>query len=711
LDAALYRDLRQKLSYLDSSELALVDQAYRFALEHHVGQKRHSGEKYITHPLAVAKVLAEMFFDYQSVIAALLHDTIEDTSATKKEITRIFGAAVAELVDGVTKLSQIESSGHDESQAQNFRKMVLAMSHDIRVIIIKLVDRLHNMRTIEYVSPATKKRRIAKETLDIYAPIANRLGMYSLYAELEDLAFSACYPRRHRVLSKVLNGIYTNNKNVLELLKQELDEAFAPTSIAEVKVLGRNKHLYSIYRKMLRQRTAFANIMDIYGFRVVVSSLDDCYRALGIIHNLHKPLPGTFKDYIAIPKLNGYQSLHTVIMGPFGFPVEIQIRTHLMDQIAIYGIAAHWLYRDEDDSASEAQILAHRWVAGLLEMQQTAGNSLEFLENVKVDLYPDKVFVFTPRGKIIELVKGATALDFAYAVHTDVGNASVAVRINRRFLPLSTVLSNGQMVSVITSEHTEPSPKWLSFVVTGRAKHSIKQYLKNKKINEIMALGKQLLTQELTDISFDFEKIPPEALEKFFKKTGLKDINQLYESIGLGNRMAHLVVYQLLADVNEGLSSKLEIKGGIKTFLIKRASGSAITFASCCCPIPGDPIAGYLNIDQGLDVHVEGCSSFAKLPNFQEKVIPVAWDEKVVGDFKISISIEMVNQLSSLAELTQAISKANAKIDGIRSEEQHGEYLLLILDLLVKNLAHLRRVERHVSHVPAVVCVARGKIV
>lgn len=706
----LYKQLYDTLNYLEPDKIEQIYQAYLFALEHHSGQKRDSGEKYITHPIAVASILAEMWLDSQSIIAALLHDVIEDTPATKEEVIAKFGQTVAELVDGVTKLSQIEVSDKDETHAQNFRKMVLAMSRDIRVILIKLADRLHNMRTV-FSASSLKRRRVARETLDIYAPIANRLGMYKMSVELEDLAFAALYPRRYKILERAVEQVYGKHKEVIELLTQELNDAFAKSNLKNIKILGRIKHLYGIYKKMLNHKASFANIMDVYAFRIVVQDVNDCYRALGVVHNLYKPLPGKFKDYIAIPKFNGYQSLHTILFGPYGAPVEVQIRDQSMDRMANDGIAAHWLYKTEGEEAiiNTTHMRAQQWVNKLIEMQQHVTSSSEFFENVKVDLFPDKVYVFTPKGEIMELMRGATVVDFAYAIHTDIGNACVAARINRRFLPLSTLLLNGQTVSIITSQAAEPNPAWLSFVATSKARNSIRQYLKNKKREDLIVLGKQLLEKAFADLPFDFHSIRPEAMSAFLKKEGFKDQNDLYEDIGLGNNTALLVAYQLINKNKDKDEDAIITGSDTKPLLICGTGGVAITFASCCYPIPGDSIIGYLNAGYGLDIHTDDCASLPKLRKQPEKCLPVSWADDVSGDFRVALSLEIINELGSLAELTQAISKANANIDGISTKHDSGDHVLISLHLLVKNLAHLERVKRHIGSVKSVVSVVRKK--
>jgi len=702
----LYKQLQEKLNYLEADKIEQIYQAYLIALEYHTGQKRDSGEKYIVHPLAVACILADMRIDYQSIIAALLHDVIEDTPATKDEIIFKFGQTIADLVDGVTKLSQIEITGKDETQAQNFRKMVLAMSRDIRVILIKLADRLHNMRTLFGVAPM-KRYRIAKETLDIYAPIANRLGMYKVYVELEDLAFSALYPRRYKILENSVERIYGKNRETIVLLNQELSEAFAQSHIKDVKILGRTKHLYGIYKKMLSHRASFANIMDVYAFRIIVQNVDDCYRALGVLHNLYKPIPGRFKDYIAIPKFNGYQSLHTILFGPYGAPVEVQIRTQLMDQMASSGIAAHWLYKTGNETLTAIHLRTQQWVNKLIEMQQHSSNSSEFFENVKIDLFPDRVYVFTPKGEIMEMMRGSTAIDFAYAVHTEIGNTCVAARINRRFLPLSTVLLNGQTISIVTSPKAEPNPTWLNFVITSKARSKIRQFLKNKKREELVALGKQLLEKAFADVPFDVHKIHSDTINAFLKQAGFTSQDDWYEDIGLGNSSAILVAYQLI-NSNEG-KSQVVASPATQPLLIRGAEGVAITFASCCCPIPGDSIVGYLSAGYGLEIHMEDCGNLAKLRKQPEKCLPVSWAEDINGDFRVAVNVEIMNQLGALADLTQAISKAHANIDDISTGEHNGDHVLIAMHLLVKNLTHFERVKRYISNVSAVVGVVRKR--
>lgn len=704
----LYKQLHSKIDYLTTDQIDQIKQAYLMASVAHVEQKRDNGEAYIIHPVAVACILAQMHTDYQSIIAALLHDTIEDTSVNKKEISLRFGQTVADLVDGVTKLTKIESSSQAETHAQSFRKMILAMSRDIRVILIKLADRWHNMQTLQ--SAAKHKRiRIAKETLDIYAPIANRLGMHEMYTSLENLAFAVIYPRRYRILQKAVEHAHNSRIEIMTAIETQLKNALTKNSIEHSTIIGRKKHLYGIYQKMQHHNNAFANIMDVHAFRIIVNTTDDCYRVLGVVHGLYKPLPGKFKDYIAIPKVNGYQSLHSILFGPQGAPIEIQIRTKEMDQMANNGIAAHWVYKNGDMHINNADIRTQQWVNNLLEMQQNTSSSLEFIENVKIDLFPDEVYVFTPKGDIKELPRGSTAVDLAYTIHTDIGNTCTAVRVDRKFLPLSTVLLNGQMVSIITSPSAKPNPGWLSFVTTGKARVNIRNYLKNKKREELIALGKQLLDKAFGDLKIDFSNIHLEAISNFLKKTNLKNIDELYESIGLGNHFAAFVAHQLasIADEQTEVMQSLENK----PLLIHGADGLAITFCNCCFPIPGDSIVGFLNKGRGLDIHIQDCTHLAKLHKQSENYLPVKWAEDVDGNFRAALKMSMRHQRGALAELTRTISEAHGSIDDIFIGERSGDYCSVGLQLLVKNLPHLQRIVRHIKKLPIAIEVTRKKYI
>lgn len=703
---SLFKQLRKEISYLEEAQIAEIYEAFLVAQDAHSGQKRDNGENYLTHPIAVATVLASMHMDHQSIAAALLHDVVEDTAVTKEFITSKFGNTVADLVDGVTKLTQIEFSGsHAETQAESFRKMVLAMSRDIRVILIKLADRLHNMRTIGGVV-ANKGKRISRETLDIYAPIANRLGMHALCLELETLAFTILYPRRHRILLEAVEKARGNRKEVMATIEKEIKQGIAKSTLPEVTVSGREKNLYSIYRKMSTRHILFAAVMDVYAFRIIVQSIDDCYRMLGIAHSLYKPVPGKFKDYIAIPKANGYQSLHTTLFGLYGVPIEIQIRTKEMDNMANNGIAAHWLYRADDKLTNTAHIRAQQWVNNLLEMQQNTGSSLEFLDNVRVDLFPDEIYVFTPKGHIMELPRGSTVVDFAYAIHTDVGNTCVAARINHKFMPLATVLLNGQTVSIITAPDAKPNPAWLNFVITARARSSIRAYLKDQKYSESVQFGKQLLEQALAEMSMPLQQFDQKAIDALLEETQFKTLDDLYESIGLGKRLAIFTAHQLAN------AAQPEIKiddDKNKPLLIRDAEGMAITFAPCCNPIPGDQIVGYFNVGHGLVVHTENCATLEKLRKQRGQYMPVLWADDVTGDFKAVVNVEMANQKGALAQLASAVADAGSNIDDIKMSDTNEDYSLVTIRLVVKNVAHLERVLRHISQVPMVMGVIRKK--
>lgn len=706
----LFKPLMKKLVYLSEEQIEKVYQAFLTAKDAHSGQKRDSGEEYLIHPIAVASILADMHLDHESIMAALLHDVIEDTAITKEFVLNKFGTSVAELVDAVTKLSQIEFSSKAEAKAESFRKMILAMSHDIRVILVKLADRLHNMQTLGGVAPH-KRVRIARETIEIYAPIANRLGMHNISIQLESLSFAFLYPRRQRILQKAIEQTRGSRKEVMELIEKELNLAVENSNIekSDIEILGREKSLYGIYKKMVERHVDFAEIMDLYAFRIITKSVDECYRILGLVHGLYKPIPGKFKDYIAIPKFNGYQSLHTILLGPYGIPIEIQIRTESMDQMANNGISAHWLYKSGEKATDAAHIRAQQWVNNLLEMQQNTGSSLDFIENVKIDLFPDEIYVFTPKGNIMELPRGATIVDFAYAVHSDIGNTCVAARIDRQFVPLSTTLFNGQTVSVITAPGAKPNPGWLNFVVTARAKSGIRAFLKNLQLSETIELGKQLLSEALAAISISPHEIPPLIIEEVLLKTNIKNIEELYEEIGLGNRISIFVAHQIADYMHKEVSSNFN-NSESKPLLIKGAEGVAITFGQCCYPVPGDAIIGYFDPEMhGLVIHAENCPNAPKLHRHPDKCLPVNWADDVQGNFQTEINVEALNQRGALAQLAQAISSADSNIDDISVHDSSGGYCLVNIKLSVKNLLHLERVLRHISNLPVVAGVIRKR--
>ncbi len=702
----LFNQLHDQLTYLADVEIAEIFQAYQVAQKAHENQKRHSGEPYITHPVAVASILAQMHMDEQTIIAALMHDVIEDSQTTKEDLSQQFGVAVSELVDGVSKLSRIEFKNKTEAQAENFHKMMLAMSRDIRVVIIKLADRLHNMRTLN-AFPPPKRRRIARETLDIYAPIANRLGMRKICAELESLGFAAFYPERHRILKETVHRLSGGQKKIMQTVEKKLHEVLSQYDLAHCEVSRREKDLYSVYRKMRNRGISFKQITDIYGFRIITDTLDNCYRVLGLVHRTYKPIPEKFKDYIAIPKANGYQSLHTTLFGPFGIPIEVQIRTKEMERQANDGIAAHWLYKADNKTAGEAQMRAQQWVKNLLEMQEKTANSVEFIENVKIDLFPDEIYVFTPKGKIMALPKGTSIIDFAYAVHSDIGNTCVAAKIDRQLAPLSTVLHNGETIEIITSKNGIPNIAWLDFVVTAKARSAIRHYTHTKRRKESINLGKELLNQALKQHSTSLKKILPQTLQKIMQIAGVTTLADLLEDIGLGNRTAALVTHQLLEDVqtiypNEGRPIQQ------KPLLIKGTEGMVLHFAACCYPIPGDPVAGVLTAGEGLMVHTEGCSRIKKQRRHPEKIVQISWSPDVQGVFLATLVVFVMNQPGVLAKLTQAIADANANIDDLEVLERDFDYYKVLFKLYVSNRTHLARIMREIRHLKNVAKITRG---
>ncbi len=704
----LFKKLRRKLSYLSEKQIEEIYHAYLTAAMAHEGQKRFTGEPYITHPVAVACILADIRMDPQSIMAALLHDVIEDTEIDKSSLAEEFGDQVAELVDGVSKLTQIEFRSRAEAQAENFRKMVLAMAKDIRVIIVKLADRLHNMRTLEPLRPI-KRRRIAQETLDIFAPIANRLGMHSFYVELEELGFQALYPYRHSALSEAVRRARGNRKEILSVIFESLKREIAKYQLSYCEVIGREKHLYSIYKKMRNKHLPFNEIMDVYAFRIIVDSIDNCYRVLGIVHGLYKPLAERFKDYVAIPKANCYQSLHTTLFGPYGVPIEIQIRTKEMDEMANFGIAAHWLYKSGEKYINHTQARAQKWVKNLLEMQQSTGSSLEFIENVKVDLFPDEVYVFTPHGDIMELPNGSTPVDYAYAVHTDIGNTCVAAKIDRQLAPLSTLLLNGQTVEIITSANARPNPAWLDFVVTGKARSSIRHFLKIQQRAESIALGKQLLNKALAGLSLSMKKISTDTIHSFLSETELETVDDLLEELGLGNRVPLLVAHRLAGSLSDNESGNNNIDNhNAKPLLIKGTEGMVMHFATCCYPIPGDPIVGLFQAGQGIVVHTEQCQYIAKMRDQPEKCMLVRWSDEVKSEFPVVIDVEVHNKRGSLAAMAMSISDAESNIDDIRITEGDGQHYLVTFKLMVANRAHLAQVIRMLRKVKQVVHIRRG---
>jgi guanosine-3',5'-bis(diphosphate) 3'-pyrophosphohydrolase len=687
-------------SYLKPPDIGRIEEAYHFSGKAHKGQYRDSGEPYISHPLAVAGILADWHLDPQALMAALLHDVMEDTEVSKDEISQRFGKPVAELVDGVSKLDKIEFQSQEVAQAENFRKMLLAMARDVRVILIKLADRLHNMRTLGAVPPP-KRRRVARETLEIYAPIANRLGLNDLYQELQELAFSHLYPLRYRVLAKATKAARGNRRQVLGKILEEIKKRLPEAGI-EAQVTGREKHIYSIYKKMREKNLSFSQVLDIYGFRVVVKDRPSCYLALGALHGLYKPVPGKFKDYIAIPKMNGYQALHTTLFGPFGTPVEIQIRTRDMHRVAEAGVASHWLYKTSDASLNELQHKTHSWLQSLLDIQSESGDAAEFLEHIKVDLFPDEVYVFTPKGKIMALPRGATAVDFAYAVHTHIGNRCVATKINYELVPLRTELKNGDRVEIITAPHANPNPAWLNYVKTGKARSHIRHFLKTMHYEESTELGEKLLNQALQALSTDLTEIGAEQWEKLLRDAGSKSRQEVFADIGLGKRLAAVVARRLLA-----ASEQAQPEGKTGPILIRGAEGMAVQFAKCCRPIPGDAIIGSIKKGQGMVVHTHDCPIVAKSRTDPDKWLDVEWAPEAGRMFDVSIRVTVVNQRGVLAKVAQAIAEHGSNIDNVSMDEDHSAYTGMQFTLQVSDRLHLARIMRGLRHIPEVVRIAR----
>lgn len=683
--------LTDKLSsYLDPKEVVRVERAYKYSEQCHRGQMRQSGDPYITHPLAVANILADMRMDHQSLMAALLHDVIEDTGVTKGQISRRFGRTVADLVDGVSKLTEIEFESKAEQQAESFQKMTLAMSRDIRVVLVKLADRLHNMRTLGVLAPA-KRRRIARETLEIYAPIAQRLGINDIRLEFEDLGFAAMYPLRHRRLREAMNAARKNRKEIVTEIHQAIEMRLESEAFPAL-VKGREKHLWSIYQKMRTKKRSFRDIMDVFAFRLVVDSADDCYRTLGMIHNLFKPVPGEFKDYIAIPKSNGYQSLHTLLVGMHGVVIEVQIRTKEMEKMANYGIAAHWEYKTGNQKVDGNQGRANRWIQGLLEMQKQAGDSLEFLEHVKADLFPDEVYVFTPTGKIIELPSNATAIDFAYSVHTGIGNSCIACRVDGQLTPLSEQLQSGQKVEIITAEGAQPNPNWLNFVVSAKARSAIRHYLKNQQHDESVDLGKRLLDQALSNLGTQYNQLKKSQIKGLLKETGASTFEYVLQQIGLGNRVPFAVA-NLLVPAGKRIVADGK-KNNTLPVVIEASDGLLLQYGRCCHPIPGDPILGHITPGKGLVIHFESCRNLKEIRSNPEKCMPLTWSTVVRGEFPVEIKVEVTPERGFIAALASRMTEQDATIEHISVNEKDAFTSIVDVVLTVRDRIHLADILR-----------------
>jgi GTP diphosphokinase / guanosine-3',5'-bis(diphosphate) 3'-diphosphatase len=695
-------------SYLDKTQVDECVRAYEFSAKAHSGQLRKSGEAYICHPVAVAISLAEMRMDANGIMAAILHDVIEDTGVSKKEIAKIFNPEVAELVDAVTKLTKIDSKSHAETQAENVRKMFLAMGKDLRVIMVKLADRLHNMQTLGVMS-AEKKRRIARETLDIYAPIANRLGMNNIRHKLEALSFQAMYPRRYSILDNALKKARGNRRKVIDVIETTLKSRITQDKLT-CEVSGREKNLYSIYQKMLNKKVSLTDVFDVYAFRIFCNNVDDCYRILGIVHNLYKPIPGRFKDYIALPKANGYQSLHTVLIGPYGFPIEIQIRTHEMHRMAESGIAAHWLYKSDDDNNDRFQDRANEWLRDLLEIQQSAGDSLEFIDNLKIDLFPQEVFVFTPKGEIFKMPRGASIIDFAYAVHTDIGNACVSARVDRKLIPLQTKLENGVTVEVITAIWARPNPLWLNYVITAKARSGIRNYLKNFKQQEAISLGRRLLDKELQAMNVQLENIDKSRVQSLLEISDKQTLDELLEDIGLGNKMPFLVAKRLTQpDVHAAVRLEDNDQTQRAPLVIKGTEGMVITLAKCCRPIPGDSIIGFFNPGKGIVVHHHECRNSNEVRKKQTSWLDVEWSQDATGDFPAELRLEVLNQRGSLATVASTISEHDSNIENVTVIEQDSRLSVDLITVSVKDRVHLAKIMRKLKELPIVIKITRVK--
>jgi len=725
----LTSDLRAALlGYLSEEEVARAEKAYHFSARAHHGQRRRSGEPYISHPMAVAAILAGMHMNIETIIAAILHDVIEDTDVSKETIIALFGAEVAELVDGVSKLTQIDFESHQEAQAENLRKMLLAMVRDIRVIIIKLADRLHNMRTLGAM-PLNKRRRISQETLDIYAPIANRLGMNDLRTELQDLSFAELHPMRFRILSEAIRKARGNRREIISKIEATLLERLIHAGLTDFEITGRVKHIYSLYQKMQTKRLSFRDVFDVYAFRITVGSVDACYRVLGMVHNFYKPVPGRFKDYIAIPKTNGYQSLHTVLFGPYGVHMEIQIRSYDMAKMADAGVAAHWLYKLGGDADSDnTHPHTRKWLSGLLDLQKNTGSSIEFLENVKIDLFPEEVYVFSPKGKIMELPRGATAVDFAYAVHSDIGNTCVAAKVDRRLVPLSTPLSSGETVEILTAPNAHPSPSWLNFVVSGKARSNIRHYLKNLEHHEAAELGHRMLEKVLRARGRTLSELEPWVDEELLRDFKLPNIERLHSEIGMGNRPAVLVakrIEELSHDrPHQPRSRPHAIKDVLHRYMptwlgggrahphplaIKGSEGMVVTYAKCCMPIPVDPIQGFMSAGRGIVIHDRNCKNIKEFKNAPEKWVDVEWDADQSREYPVSIRILARNRRGVLATIAATVADMGINTRDVVIGNDEGAVSSLIFTIDVKNRVHLARVMRRIRVLEDVVKISRKR--
>lgn len=693
--------------YLDKEQINNIIRAYHYGADAHSGQFRKSGEAYICHPLSVAITLAEMRMDTRGIISAILHDVIEDTPVSKQALTEEFSSEVADLVDGVTKLTKLDNKSHAEAQAENVRKMLLAMAKDLRVIVVKLADRLHNMQTLGSM-PTEKKRRIAKETQEIYVPLANRLSMNSIRHQLEALCFEAIHPHRYRAIDEAVKKARGNRRELVNTIESSIKNRLNQMGLL-FDVAGREKNIASIYKKMQRQKISFSNVFDVYAFRIYCDQVDDCYRILGCVHNLFKPIPGKFKDYIALPKANGYQSLHTILIGPYGVPIEIQIRTHEMHRMAESGIAAHWLYKSDNSSGESVQARANEWLRDLLEIQKTAGDSLEFIDNLKVDLFPQEVFVFTPQGNIIKLPRGATIVDFAYAVHTDIGNSCVSARIDNKLIPLQSQLENGMTIEVITASWARPNPLWLNHIITAKARSSIRNYLKNFKQQEAINLGQRLLEKELKGMDLQLEDIDDSRINQLLDVMQMQSMDTLLEEIGLGNKMPILIAKRLS---QEDIFAAVKLEDTNKDnapLIIKGTEGMVITLAKCCHPIPGDPIIGFFNPGKGIVIHHHECRNSNEVRKKQTSWLDVEWSHDISGEFSVELRIELLNQRGTLATIASTISSMDSNIEAVTIADQDDKVSINLFTLTVKDRVHLANVIRKLKKLLVILKITRVK--
>ncbi len=700
----LFLKLRIKLGYLNREQLGIVYKAYRFARKQHKHQFRHSGEAYIHHPVEVALILATMRLDHLAIAAAILHDTLEDTNASRENLVTFFGETVAHLVDGVSKLSKIQFKSREEAQAENLRKMFLAMSSDLRVVLIKLADRLHNMQTIAAL-PLAKQKRKARETFEIYAPIASRLGMHEVATSMEDLSFSVLFPLRHMIILDRVNRIAQDQSALLTNMNQMLTETLGRSALVQYELQGRIKPIYSIYRKMKKLRSPLASVLDIYAFRVLVESEEDCYRCLGVAHKLFRPLPGRFKDYIANPKANQYQSLHTTLVGPEGVPIELQIRSYEMDRVANFGVASHWRYKAGAVEVSSDHLVKQRWIQNLLDMWKLSENSGDFIEHVKMDLFPRSIYVFTPEGDVLSLPKGATALDFAYAVHSDIGERCATIRIDRHLAPLSTVLVNGQTVEVITSHDVKPDIGWLDFVVTGKAKGKIKSYIKQVRAQETRVLGKMLMVHALGgEVSFN-AYVNDESFQKVLDYLELSDIPSLYEAVGKGHQDARLIASIILFQWGDELPCDNPMPTD-KDLLVDGRQGCFVHMAKCCAPIYGDSIVGILCADGGIEVHQVACKSMAHRKG-KTRLLSLGWKEGVAIDFRVSLKLIVMDQPGILAKITTVMAGTHVNIIDLRLLTRNSQFCEILVDVLVGSRRHLAAVMKDLRHITGVTHVLR----